>query len=100
MVFVCLGAAVMPPSDPVVGYQQRVLAEAKELREKLLKLVEFTFSNNFDKLDEENRSLLLEQRNAMFLYSDILYKRISLFKQELSDPAREHSSNIPAFRKD
>lgn len=61
-------------------HQQRVVDEKTELDEKRDKLSIFFDSDIYNGLDEENKSLLRIQHGVMTQYSDILSKRIGLFK--------------------
>jgi uncharacterized protein len=64
-------------------HQERVVAEKKELDEKLGKLKEFCFGSDtkiFASLDPHERDRLERQYDAMKLYSGILGERIANFK--------------------
>lgn len=62
-------------------HEERVVAERKDLGEKLTKLSAFiSGSEAFRTLDIEDQQLLREQRDVMTEYSDILGKRIARFK--------------------
>jgi crAss001_48 related protein len=64
----------------MLPHQERVFVESKELREKLMKLTAFISGNEaFGKLDAKGQSLLLEQREVMRQYLDILCERIDRF---------------------
>ena len=61
-------------------YQERVVAESDELRERLTKLVAFiSVGGAFDKLDAEDQSLLRQQRDIMGEYLNALCERIARF---------------------
>lgn len=61
-------------------HQQRVVDEKSELDEKLEKLASFIQENPiFEKLEEEDKDLLLLQQSSMAEYSVILSKRIARF---------------------
>lgn len=62
------------------AWQDRVIAEKRELDEKIVKLAEFISGNaSFDVLPTEERGLLRAQRDTMLDYSDILKQRIDRF---------------------
>lgn len=61
-------------------YQERVVCEKKELDEKLEKLCPFIDSDIFNKLEEGDKTLLIEQQAVMSSYSNILANRIDRFK--------------------
>jgi hypothetical protein len=64
-------------------HQERVVAEKKELDEKLAKLKVFVFDGDqkiFNTLDPQERDRLEDQYTAMKQYSYILGKRIAAFK--------------------
>jgi crAss001_48 related protein len=61
-------------------FEQRVIDEKTELDEKLDRLELFIdHSSDFTNLTEQNKQLLIAQKNAMLTYSNILGLRISLF---------------------
>ena len=62
-------------------HEERVIAERAELHEKLDKLNEFIRSPTFNETvpDMNDRRLLLQQREAMEEYEDILAARIRRF---------------------
>lgn len=65
-------------------HEERVVAEKRELDEKLAKLKAFCFdpgSATFKALPPEDRDLLEDQYTAMKQYSEILSKRIARFKK-------------------
>lgn len=53
-------------------YQERMLAELKELNERVNKLSDFIGSKTYNELDENKRILLALQKNAMEQYAIIL----------------------------
>lgn len=57
-------------------WKERLIIEQKELKDKLIKLVEFINSKKFYELSENNRKLLHSQKIAMELYLNILSVRI------------------------
>ncbi|SDC66662.1 hypothetical protein SAMN05428966_10271 [Massilia sp. PDC64] len=60
-------------------HQQRVVDEKAELDDKRSKLLNFTGTTVFTGLDAEERRRLLNQLDAMDVYSDILGERIAAF---------------------
>ncbi len=62
------------------AYQERVIAEKKDLDEKANKLYKFLLADSFDELDEIDKDLLSDQYDAMTEYRIILGKRIERFK--------------------
>ena len=56
----------------------RIEEEKAQLDEKLDKLTRFTFTEKFAELDEVMKELMVAQRAAMGMYSDILAKRLAL----------------------
>jgi hypothetical protein len=63
-------------------YQERVVAEKKELDEKLAKLKAFCFDDGnktFNTLSSEERNRLERQFDAMQVYAGILDERIAAF---------------------
>ena len=53
-------------------YQERMLAELKELNDKTVKLDAFFDTDTYNNLDEHRRVLLMLQKNAMTQYAVIL----------------------------
>lgn len=66
----------------VYSHEHRVIVEAQELGEKLVKLKAFIGSENFESIvtDEDARKLLIEQDRHMEAYWMTLNKRIAKFK--------------------
>lgn len=61
-------------------HEERVVKEAHDLAEKLLKLAKFISKGaTFDKLDVEDQRLLRDQRDSMSAYLDALNARIERF---------------------
>lgn len=60
-------------------YQVRVVKEKEELDEKLQSLAEFVKGGVFDKLEDYDKVLLLDQLHYMRGYSSVLEERISYF---------------------
>jgi hypothetical protein len=58
----------------------RLNVEKSELDEKIGKLKSFMESDNFNKIDTVQKSLLQVQAHAMLTYSQILFERISLLE--------------------
>jgi hypothetical protein len=61
------------------AFQQRVVEEQKELETRLIALSAFIGTDNFLKLDAEDRDLLHLQHDAMDTLNDILVRRIHRF---------------------
>lgn len=59
-------------------FVQRMIEEYKELSERLKKLIAFQKTDKFTALDEEQRKLLEEQREAMSHYKKVLGQRIEI----------------------
>ena len=57
-------------------YLSRIKKEKKELVDKLQKLEDFVYSDDFAKLPDESKELLFRQRTAMTDYRDVLAERI------------------------
>lgn len=60
-------------------YMERVVTEKHELDAKLAKLIAFGGSDTYAELDEIDKNLLRDQRDAMVRYSETLDKRIRRF---------------------
>ena len=65
--------------------QQRVITEYDELSQKILKLVEFVFGEQFSELPTADQTLLRAQLGAMSSYSAILELRMQRFAKEEPD---------------
>ena len=61
-------------------YEERVVAEKKELDTKLTRLVDFTDSETFHNLESIDSELLMDQMKAMQNYTEVLCARIERFK--------------------
>ena len=61
-------------------YQRRVVDEKNELDEKLKALRDFMHGDIYASLDAIDQGLLMVQLVAMDNYSDVLARRIELFK--------------------
>lgn len=57
-------------------FKTRLVEEKKQLEDKTLKLASFTGTENFEKLDYDNKKLLKIQLNAMNAYLEVLEMRI------------------------
>ena len=66
-------------------WQQRVITEYDELSQKILKLVEFVFGDQFRELPTTDQTLLRAQLGAMSSYSAILELRMQQFTKEEPD---------------
>ena len=60
-------------------HQERVVTEKKELDEKIDKLVAFLAGKTFSTLAEDEQMRLIDQKNVMQQYSEILRARIAAF---------------------
>jgi hypothetical protein len=60
-------------------WQLRVVEEKDELDKKASKLVDFIMGEKSANIQGDERYLLIQQRNVMLSYSDILAARINLF---------------------
>lgn len=60
-------------------HQERVVKEAKELRDKLVKLRNFFNTETFKLLSDFEKSLLHRQHAAMYEYLQVLEQRIGHF---------------------
>ena len=68
------------PEKELAPHQQRVVDEHTELKSKAKLLSHFIgFNQIFETLDEKEQELLREQNDVMWLYVEILGKRISAF---------------------
>lgn len=70
---------------PLQPHEERVIAEKRELDEKIAKLDTFIYGKRntvFQSLEQIDQSLLEEQFNVMRLYSELLRDRIARFKQK------------------
>lgn len=59
-------------------FKTRLIAEQKELEEKLTKLNTFNEGEKVKELDSTQRTLLLIQAGAMYTYNECLKGRIAL----------------------
>nr|DAN63656.1 MAG TPA: hypothetical protein [Herelleviridae sp.] len=58
----------------------KLVKEIRDLKNKITKLVKFIESEDFNDLDEENKKLLLEQKESMSKYLNTLEKRFEINK--------------------
>lgn len=58
----------------------KLVKEIRDLKTKITKLVKFTETENFNSLDDENKKLLLEQKEEMSKYLNTLEKRFEINK--------------------
>lgn len=58
----------------------KLVKEIRDLKSKITKLVKFTETEDFNNLDEENKKLLLEQKENMSKYLNTLEKRFEINK--------------------
>lgn len=64
------------------GHQARVVAELGELRQRLDRLLGFTRTGTFERLDVDERARMVRQANAMQLYAEVLCERIAAFPEQ------------------
>lgn len=60
----------------MITWRDRLLGESQQLNIRINKLHEFMTTDDFDKLQYEDRELLVQQLDAMDTYASILTKRI------------------------
>ena len=58
----------------------KLVKEIRDLKSKITKLVKFIETEDFDNLDDENRKLLLQQKEEMSKYLSILEKKFEINK--------------------
>ena len=58
----------------------KLVREIRDLKNKITKLVKFIEAEDFNNLDEENKKLLLEQKESMSKYLNTLEKRFEINK--------------------
>lgn len=58
----------------------KLLKEIRDLKNKITKLVKFIETEDFNILDDENKKLLLEQKESMSKYLNTLEKRFEINK--------------------
>lgn len=64
-------------------HEERVIAEKKELDDKIVKLSKFLFSETAEFIEEADAALLVEQHHVMRKYSAVLGQRIARFVIEI-----------------
>jgi hypothetical protein len=70
-------------------YQQRVVTELNDLREKRAKLGEFLRSPEYKKIPDAEKNMLTDQHEIMLKYEGLLDRRVELFKsREPAQPNR------------
>lgn len=67
------------------SFMDRLLIEVNDLQDKITKLSAFIGTENFYKLDEENRAMLNVQYHNMLQYIKVLNNRIEYLKNNDSD---------------
>lgn len=67
------------PTIALVPWQQRIVEERDQLRERSEKLEIFIYSGKARALGEPHTSLLYQQYAVMQLYREVLDRRIALF---------------------
>lgn len=60
------------------AFKVRLINEQFDLQEKISKLRPFIESENFNKIDDSQQKLLMDQLDAMERYNNILVERLSL----------------------
>ena len=60
------------------AFKVRLVNEQFDLQEKISKLKPFIESENFNKIDDSQQKLLMDQLDAMERYNNILVERLSL----------------------
>lgn len=66
----------------MLPHQERVIEEARDLREKVEKLAQFSNGDVFAGLPTSERQLLIAQLHAMELYLHCLNERIKGFTED------------------
>lgn len=59
-----------------MSFQERMMQEARELKEKVAKLSSFRFTEAFKSMEDDAKALLIEQHEHMQNYLDVLQKRL------------------------
>ena len=59
--------------------KNRVQIELSELTTKIVKLIEFTYTENFNTLSEQMQYLMKDQLNYMMNYADVLRRRLHIW---------------------
>ncbi len=68
-----------------MGFIDRLIAEKRELDERIEKLGSFIDGGRIGDLPIGHRALLLEQRTVMTMYSEILGRRLALLEVEVGE---------------
>lgn len=58
----------------------KLVKEIRDLKTKITRLVKFIETKDFNSLDDENKKLLLEQKDEMSKYLNTLEKRFEINK--------------------
>lgn len=66
----------------LAAWQMRVVEEQQALSKKIQALMAFFHTENFERLDKEDKKLLTDQAGHMTNYSHTLLRRIERFKPE------------------
>lgn len=74
-----LGWFKLAMENTMQPHEQRVVEERNELGDKIRKLSDFLGTKTFDQLPDEDRDLLLWQKDHMSAYWATLNKRIDRF---------------------
>lgn len=61
-------------------FEIRLKTEHQELRNKLVRLINFTLSDKFEQLPDDQQALLRIQLSAMEVYGQCLYERLEKLK--------------------
>jgi len=75
-----LGGVIKPTKINMSTFKERLVDEKTQLDEKIEKLEAFTLSENFQKIEAVQMSLLNAQLFAMKTYSQILVERLAWLK--------------------
>lgn len=62
------------------AHQQRVIGEREQVNDRLIKLTAFLYTDTFNELPDDERSLMYAQQAAMQDYVGVLDERIALFQ--------------------
>lgn len=62
------------------AHQQRVIGERAQVNDRLVKLTAFFYTDTFNELPDDERSLMYAQQAAMQDYVGVLDERIALFQ--------------------
>jgi len=64
-------------------FKERMVEEIDQLQGKIIKLTDFTYSENFKNIDSVQQSLLRVQLSAMHTYHHCLAERLAWLPEEL-----------------